>query len=114
MIDMKQIHAMWKEDCAINNIQLDETSKQTPALHSKYLQYWSSAKVLLKRAVFEQIQLLKDKWLYYNGKMDQKTLEENWKRSTIMKRLGTLAFLGFLYATKVFQMTTKQINALFF
>ncbi len=76
MIDLKQIHNMWAEDCTINNTQLDETSKQTPALHSKYLQYWSTAKLELKRAEFEQKKVLKDKWLYYNGKMDQKTLEE--------------------------------------
>ena len=29
----------------------------------------------LKRAEFEQKKILKEKWLYYNGKMDQKTLE---------------------------------------
>jgi len=60
---------MWAEDCTINNTQLDETSKQTPALHSKYLQYWSTAKLELKRAEFEQKKVLKDKWLYYNGKI---------------------------------------------
>ena len=76
MIDLKQIHNMWAEDCTINNTQLDETSKQTPALHSKYLQYWSTAKLELKRAEFEQKKILKDKWLYYNGKMDQKTLND--------------------------------------
>ena len=76
MIDLKQIHAMWKEDCNIDNGRLDETSRHTPALHSKYLQYWSTAKLELKRAEFEQKQLLKDKWLYYNGKMDQQTLKE--------------------------------------
>ena len=76
MIDLKQIHAMWKEDCNIDNARLDETSKHTPTLHSKYLQYWSTAKLELKRSEFEQKQLLKDKWLYYNGKMDQETLSK--------------------------------------
>ena len=68
MIDLKQIHAMWKEDCNIDNARLDETSKHTPTLHSKYLQYWSTAKLELKRSEFEQKQLLKDKWLYYMGR----------------------------------------------
>ena len=58
MIDLKQIHDMWAQDCTINNTQLDETSK-----------------LELKRAEFEQKKVLKDKWLYYNGKMDQQTLE---------------------------------------
>ena len=76
MIDLKQVHEMWQQDCAINSMQLDETSKQTPKLHSKYLQLWSTAKLELKRAEFDQKKLLKEKWLYYNGKMDQETLKE--------------------------------------
>ena len=75
MIDLKQVHDMWQKDCIIDNARLDETSRHTPSLHSKYLQYWSTAKLELKRAEFEQKKILKEKWLYYNGKMDQKTLE---------------------------------------
>ena len=76
MIDLKQVHDMWQKDCIIDNARLDETSRHTPSLHSKYLQYWSTAKLELKRAEFEQKKILKEKWLYYNGKMDQQTLEE--------------------------------------
>ena len=67
---------MWQKDSIISNAQLDETSRNTPQLHAKYLQIWSTAKLELRRAEFEQKRLLKDKWLYYNGKMDQKTIEE--------------------------------------
>ena len=67
---------MWQKDSIISNAQLDETSRNTPQLHAKYLQIWSTAKLELRRAEFEQKKLLKDKWLYYNGKMDQKTIEE--------------------------------------
>ena len=67
---------MWQKDCIIDNYQLDETSRQTPVLHSKYIQLWSTAKLELRRTEFEQKRLLKEKWLYYNGKMDQKTIEE--------------------------------------
>ena len=76
MIDLKQVHDMWQKDCIIDNARLDETSRHTPSLHSKYLQYRSTAKLELKRAEFEQKKILKEKWLYYNGKMDQQTLEE--------------------------------------
>jgi len=76
MIDLKQVHGMWQKDCIIDNYQLDETSRQTPILHSKYIQLWSTAKLELRRTEFEQKRLLKEKWLYYNGKMDQKTIEE--------------------------------------
>ena len=67
---------MWQHDSNIDNNQLDETSRQTPKLHSKYLQLWSTAKLELRRTEFEQKKLLKEKWLYYNGKMDQETLSQ--------------------------------------
>ena len=67
---------MWQADSIIDNAKLDETSKNTPQLHSKYLQLWSTAKLELRRSEFEQKKLLKDKWLYYNGKMDQETIRE--------------------------------------
>lgn len=67
---------MWQIDSVISNAQLDETSRNTPKLHAKYLQIWSTAKLELRRCEFEQKKLLKDKWLYYNGKMDQKSIED--------------------------------------
>ncbi len=76
MIDLKKVHEMWQADSIIDNAKLDETSKNTPQLHSKYLQLWSTAKLELRRSEFEQKKLLKDKWLYYNGKMDQETIKE--------------------------------------
>jgi len=51
--------------------KLDEASQQTPVLHSKYLHLLSEAKMMYKKAEFEQKNLLRDKWLYYNGKMDR-------------------------------------------
>ena len=67
---------MWIKDCKIDTYQLDETSRKTPALHAKYIQLWSTAKLELRRAERAQKSLLKEKWLYYNGKMDHETLKE--------------------------------------
>ena len=75
MIDLETILAEWKEDSEISKHQLDETSRVTPALHSKYLEYLSLTKLRLKKAEFKQKELLKDKWLYYNGKMDEETIQ---------------------------------------
>ena len=75
MIDLNEILDMWTEDCRINNNKLDESSAQSPVLHAKYLRLLSEGKLMLKRTEREQKILLKDKWLYYNGKMDQVTLE---------------------------------------
>jgi hypothetical protein len=76
MIDLKDILEMWQEDCVIPRNSLDETSRQTPSLHAKYLKMLSEAKLQMKRAERQQKILLKEKWLYYNGKMDQDQLEE--------------------------------------
>jgi len=76
MIDLKSIHNMWAKDCIIEDMKLDESSRQTPILHAKYLELLSTVKLQLKRAEFSQKTLLKQKWLYYNGKMDQETVVE--------------------------------------
>ena len=75
-MDLKIIHEMWQKDCQIDTMHLDESSRLTPILHSKYLEFLSTAKLQLKKAQMDQKTLLKDKWLYYNGKMDQETIEE--------------------------------------
>lgn len=80
MIDLKQIHAMWAEDSKISQSKLDETSRVTPMLHAKYLELLSTTKLQLKRAEFAQKGLLKDKWLYYNGKMShEEMLDKGWE-----------------------------------
>ena len=75
MIDLKSIHEMWAKDCIIDDSKLDESSRQAPMLHAKYLEILSTYKLQLKKSEFEQKKLLKQKWLYYNGKMDQETVE---------------------------------------
>ena len=70
----------WEDDCKIPQHQLDEVSRQTPSLHAKYLQVLSLTKLKLKRIENSQQNLLKDKWLYYNGKMDQDSiLSKGWQ-----------------------------------
>lgn len=66
---------MWEKDCKIDSSSLDETSRQTPILHAKYLPLLSEAKLQLRRAELEQKTLLKHKWLYYNGKMTKEQIE---------------------------------------
>jgi len=75
-LDLQSILEMWKSDCVIDEMNLDEASRQTPALHAKYLEFYSLTKLQLKKAEMNQKTLLKDKWLWYNGKMDQRTMAE--------------------------------------
>ena len=79
MIELEKILEEWREDCTIDNVRLDETSRNTPLLHAKYLELLSQSKLRLKRAELKQKSLLKDKWLWYNGKMSQEEVaEKNW------------------------------------
>ena len=71
---------MWQQDCQINNMKLDVASSQTPMLHAKYLELLTTAKLQLKRTEQAQKILLKQKWLYYNGKMSEEDiLETGWE-----------------------------------
>ena len=67
---------MWAKDCVIDANKLDEASRQAPLLHAKYLELISTYKLQLKKTEFEQKKLLKDEWLWYNGKMSQEEIEE--------------------------------------
>ena len=75
-IDLQNILEMWKEDCVIPKNNLDESSRLTPTLHAKYMELLAQAKLAKKRAEFKQKSLLKEKWLYYNGKMTQQDIED--------------------------------------
>ncbi len=76
MIELEKILDEWREDCTIDNMRLDETSRNTPLLHAKYLELLSQSKLRLKRAELKQKSLLKDTWLWYNGKMSQEEVAE--------------------------------------
>lgn len=75
-MDLQTILSEWEQDCVIDDMKLDETSRESPKLHAKYLSLLSNYKLMLKRAEFKQKDLLKDKWLYYNGKMSEEDLKD--------------------------------------
>jgi len=74
-MNLENILEMWEQDCKISN-PLDESSRQTPQLHAKYLSLLTQAKLQVKRVEMQQKTLLKDKWLYYNGKLSKEEIEE--------------------------------------
>ena len=75
-MNLEYIMEQWQQDCSIDRTKLDEASRQTPMLNAKYLQMLGQAKLLLRQQEMKQKTLLKDKWLYYNGKMTQEQIEE--------------------------------------
>ena len=76
---LEDILQQWEEDCQIGH-RLDEASLNTPKLHSKYLNYLTQTKLLLKRAEDKQAVLLKNKFLWYNGKLSEEdTKRHGWE-----------------------------------
>jgi len=73
-MNLQQLLEEWENDCKIDKMRLDETSLSTPILHAKYLKLLSEAKLQLKRTENDQKILLKDKWLWYNGKLSQEEI----------------------------------------
>ena len=49
MIALEQILEMWKKDSEIDDVRLDEASKKSASLHSKYLELLSIYKLQLKK-----------------------------------------------------------------
>jgi hypothetical protein len=76
MLDLDSILKEWEVDCEISDAELDKNSRETPKLHAKYLQYLSITKLNLKRAENSQLVLLKEKWHYYNGSMDEMSIKD--------------------------------------
>ncbi len=73
---LEQLLKEWAADSQLPKSNLDETSRQTPALHAKYLTLLSNAKLRIKKAEMDQKKLLKLKWLWYNGKMSEDQIKE--------------------------------------
>jgi hypothetical protein len=70
-MDVQEILEMWQEDCQIDQFKLDDATIKIASLHSKYLGLITVAKIKKKDKDLKFKMLLKDKWLYYNGKMNK-------------------------------------------
>tara|TARA_R110002153_G_scaffold43498_4_gene122944 strand:- start:2866 stop:3309 length:444 start_codon:yes stop_codon:yes gene_type:complete len=75
-MNIETILEMWKKDSLIDELRLDEASRDSAKLHSKYLELLTINKLQLKRRELEFQVLLKNKWLWYNGKMTKDAIDE--------------------------------------
>lgn len=75
MLNLDEIFKMWAKDSEIDDLRLDEASKKSASLHAKYLEMLSLSKLQLKRKDMEFKVLLKNKWLWYNGKMQKDEID---------------------------------------
>lgn len=73
---LDEIHELWKRDSQIDEMNLDEASRDAAKLHSKYLELHSHAKLQHKKRELDFKVLLRNKWLWYNGKMSKAQIDE--------------------------------------
>lgn len=75
MNNLEQIHEMWKKDSVIDEMNLDESSRQSAKLHGKYLELLSVNRLKLKKLELDFKVLLRDKFMHYNGKLSQEEID---------------------------------------
>jgi len=73
---LEELLNQWAIDSLIEKSSLDEVSRKTPALHAKYLSLLANAKLKMKKCEMDQKTLLKEKWLWYNGKMSEEKIKD--------------------------------------
>ena len=74
-MDIQEVLDMWAIDGTIDEFKLDDTTIKNAVLHSKYLSLITIAKLKKKQRKLEYNTLLKNKWLYYNGKLSQAQID---------------------------------------
>ena len=78
-MNLESILEMWKNDSVIDEVQLDESSRDSAKLHSKYLDLYSVAKLRQKDLDLKFKVILRDKFMHYNGKLSQEEMDrKNW------------------------------------
>ena len=75
MNNLQEILDMWKKDSIIDELNLDESSRDSAKLHSKYLEILSVNRIKLNKPEVVFKVLLKDKWLHYNGKLSKEEMD---------------------------------------
>tara|TARA_S200002703_G_scaffold31202_2_gene27171 strand:- start:4553 stop:4999 length:447 start_codon:yes stop_codon:yes gene_type:complete len=72
---LDDIMNMWKTDSNIDDLALDDETKKTSKLHSKYLELVNVTRLQLAKLDSDLDKLKKDKWLYYTGKMTKEQMD---------------------------------------
>lgn len=76
MINIEDVLNMWKKDATIDEMSLDEESRNSAVLHGKYLEMLSVSRLQHKRLEQKFQVLLKNKWMWYNDKLTKDQIDE--------------------------------------
>lgn len=75
LIDLAQMQKEWEEDSEIDDINLDREALRQPKLHSKWVDYLTSAKIKLYKVEKELVEARARLTEYYNGRMTKEELQ---------------------------------------
>jgi hypothetical protein len=75
-VTLNGLKKMVAEDMVIDDTELDLESLKIPQLHNKYLNLYTDEKLNLGRIQSEVKALIRVKWEYYTGKLDEDELKE--------------------------------------
>ena len=75
-LNLNDLLKEWEQDCIIDDKNLDEESKKTMRLHSKYLAKLQNHQIKLKYQISQVDILKKDLWLYYHGKLTKDQMDQ--------------------------------------
>jgi capsule polysaccharide export protein KpsC/LpsZ len=73
---LDEIKVMWSNDCEIDDIELDKSSLEVPKLHAKYSELLTDNIIVLRSQQMKFNMLRKDKWMWFNGKLDDDRIRE--------------------------------------
>lgn len=90
MAKLSEIQDLWAVDSKIDSTNLGSEATKIPQLHSKYLNFLTSAKLNLRKAESDYNRLRHKKFKYYRGEMTAEELkEESWPQWQGAKPLKT-------------------------
>lgn len=73
---IEDIIALWKEDVKFDRTELGEESLRLSDLHAKYIGIYFAEQALLIKLRDDSNKARKERWEYWNGKLDEKTIRE--------------------------------------
>ena len=78
---LSELQDAWAQDSRIDETNLGREATKTPQLHAKYINLMGSARLNLRKAESEYLNLRRKKYKYYRGEMTRDDLDaEGWSQ----------------------------------
>ena len=78
---LSELQDAWAQDSRIDETNLGREATKTPQLHAKYINLMGSARLNLRKAESEYLNLRRKKYKYYRGEMTRDELDaEGWSQ----------------------------------